>query len=88
MATSILLLHYNNYFNRIIKKLDTIADYREADSHSVTCDNINFNPGDGVSTSLILGHGTNPAAIFSNEADYDYAVVFDPNDDDPKIKSR
>ena len=88
MATSILLLHYNNYFNRIIKKLDTIADYREADSHSVTCDNINFNPGDGVNTSLLLGHGTNPAAIFSNGADYDYAVVFDPNDNDPKIKSR
>ena len=88
MATSILLLHYNNYFNRIIKKLDTIADYRGADSHSVTCDNINFNPGDGVNTSLLLGHGTNPAAIFSNGADYDYAVVFEPNDDKPIIKSR
>ena len=88
MATSILLLHYNNYFNRIIKKLDTIADYQKADSHSVTCYNINFNPGDGVSTSLILGHGTNPANIFSNEADYDYAVVFDPNDNKPIIKSR
>lgn len=92
MGTSILLLHYNNYFNRIIKKLDTIAKYREADSHSATCDNINFNPGDGVNTSLLLGHGTNPSAIFSNGADYDYAVVFDPNDNDndngPKIKSR
>lgn len=92
MGTSILLLHYNNYLNRIIKKLDTIADYQEADSHSATCDNINFVPGDGVLTSLVLGHGTNPAAIFNNGADYDYAVVFDPNDSDndngPKIKSR
>ena len=88
MATSILLLHYNNYFNRIIKKLDTIADYQEADSHSATCDNINFVPGDGILTSLVLGHGTNPATIFSNEADYDYAVVFEPNDNEPIIKSR
>ena len=88
MATSILLLHYNNYFNRIIKKLDKIADYQEADSNSVTCDNINFVPGDGVSTSLILGHDTNQATIFSNEANYDYIVVFDHNGNDPIIKSR
>lgn len=88
MATSILLLHYNNYFNRIIKKLDKISDYREADSNSVTCDNINFVPGDGVLTSLVLGNGNNQAALFSNEDDYDYAVVFDPNGNDPIIKSR
>ena len=51
----LLLLHYNNYFNRIIKKEDTVAAYMNADSNYRVASNVNFNPGDGVNTSLVLG---------------------------------
>ena len=36
----LLLLHYNNYFNRIIKKKDTIADYKAADADYKEVSNI------------------------------------------------
>ena len=53
----LLLLHYNNYFNRIIKKKDTITDYKSADAGYKEVSNINFNPGDGVNTSIVLVDG-------------------------------
>ena len=56
----LLLLHYNNYFNRIIKKKDTITDYKAADAGYKEVSNINFNPGDGVATSIVLGLGQTP----------------------------
>ena len=78
-----LLLHYNNYFNRTIKKLDTVQEYRAADTSGSTanykeCYNINFNPGDDISASLILGFGTNPTIDTNN---FDYLVIVDRADD-------
>ena len=55
---------YNNYFNRIVRgpeELDAIEAAMEAAQTSplpLTLTNMNFNPGDGVTTSLILGKGT------------------------------
>lgn len=78
MATNVLLLHYNNYSNRIVRKLNTIADYQAADANSEACLNINFVPGDGVTTSLVLGYGTNPTGLFTGtKVGYDYLVVYD-----------
>ena len=89
MATSVVLLHYNNYFNRQVKRLGTLQQYTQADADCVTCDNINFVPGDGINTSLVLGKGTNPAAIFTGAKDkFDYLVVFDPSLQDTPILSR
>lgn len=88
MATSILLLHYNNYFNRTVKKLSTLQEYMQADSNAASCNNINFVPGDGITTSLVLGKGTNPTAMFDSGANYDYAVVFDSTDPNYPILSR
>ena len=86
--TNVLLLHYNNYFNRTIKKLDAVTDYMDADTdnpgtaqavtHYADCSNINFVPSDGINTSLILGFSTNPT-INNN---YDYCVVYEYIDDD------
>ena len=45
-------LHYNNYYNRIIKKEDTINGYLPYLLYKA--ENINFNPNDGVSTTQIL----------------------------------
>lgn len=77
MATNVLLLHYNNYYNRIVKKLATVAEYKAADANYKDCTNINFVPGDCVKTSLVLGFGTNPADLSNN---FDYLVVYDSTD--------
>lgn len=88
MATSLLLLHYNNYFNRTIKKLNSINEYQQADQNSASCLNINFNPADGINTSVILGYGTNPTNIFADGANYDYLIVYDSDDANLPILSR
>lgn len=82
----LLLLHYNNYFNRIIKKKDTIADYKAADANYKEVSNINFNPGDGVNTSLVLGLGQN-GSIFEGE-DFDYLVEYETIGDIDYIRGR
>lgn len=88
MATNVLLLHYNNYFNRTIKKLDTVEEYKAADANYSICNGVNFVPGDGVTTSLVLGFGNNPSNIFDNGANYDYLVVMDSVAPDYTILSR
>ena len=82
----LLLLHYNNYFNRIIKKEETIAAYMNADSHYRVASNINFNPGDGVNTSLVLGLGQNGSLFDVDE--FDYLVAYDIVSDAAVIRSR
>ena len=71
----LLLLHYNNYFNRIIKKENTIAAYKAADAAYEEASDINFNPGDGVNASLILGLGQN-GSLFEGD-DFDYLVAYE-----------
>ena len=58
----LLLQGYNNYFNRILKKKNTIAEYKAAATSGTTIsylvvENMNFNPNDGIATTLILGKG-------------------------------
>ena len=82
----LLLLHYNNYFNRIIKKESTIADYKAADADYKEVSNINFNPGDGVNTSLVLGLGQNGSLFDGDE--FDYLVAYEVVDNANVINSR
>lgn len=82
----LLLLHYNNYFNRIIKKENTIADYKAADAAYKEASNINFNPGDGVNTSLVLGLGQNGSLFVGDE--FDYLVAYELVNNSPVIDSR
>ena len=82
----LLLLHYNNYFNRIIKKEDTVAAYMNADSNYRVASNINFNPGDGVNTSLVLGCGAN-GTLFDVE-EFDYLVAYEIVDNASVIQGR
>ena len=82
----LLLLHYNNYFNRIIKKENTIADYKAADADYKEASNINFNPGDGVNTSLVLGLGQN-GSLFEGE-EFDYLVAYEVVNNANVINSR
>lgn len=83
----LLLLHYNNYFNRIIKKKDTIADYKAADADYKEVSNINFNPGDGVNTSLVLGLGQT-GALFADDDEFDYLVAYEVVGNTNVINSR
>ena len=83
----LLLLHYNNYFNRIIKKKDTIADYKAADADYKEVSNINFNPGDGINTSLVLGLGQT-GALFEGDNEFDYLVAYEVVGNDKVINSR
>ena len=82
----LLLLHYNNYFNRIVKKKDTVADYKAADTDYKEVSNINFNPGDGVNTSIVLGLGQN-GNIFGND-EFDYLVAYETVNNEAVIDSR
>ena len=82
----LLLLHYNNYFNRIIKKEETVAAYMNADANYRVASNVNFNPGDGVSTSLVLGLGPN-GSIFDGE-EFDYLVTYEIVDNVSVIRGR
>ena len=51
----LLLRGFNNYFNRIVKKYTTLADYKNHSASYLEFSGINFNPNDGVATELILG---------------------------------
>lgn len=82
----LLLLHFNNYFNRIIKKKDSIEDYKAADADYKEASNINFNPGDGVNTSLVLGLGQNGSLFEGDE--FDYLVAYEVVDNINVIRSR
>ena len=82
----LLLLHYNNYFNRIIKRKSTIDDYKAADANYKEASNINFNPGDGVNTSLVLGLGQTGSLFEGDE--FDYLVAYETVDNKQIIDSR
>lgn len=77
MLSSIYLLKYNNYYNRIIKKYDTIGDYIDNEIVLGSYENINFNSNDGVTSSLVINYdGPNMP---------DYLIVCSP---DGNIESR
>lgn len=75
------LLKYNNYYNRIVKKLDTIVEYlTEVGENNYTAqDNISFNPADGVNTSQIYNQ---------IDGSYDYAILTTVENGNEIIKSR
>lgn len=58
----LLLKGFNNYFNRIVKKYSTLADYKTNSTSFLEFSNINFNPNDGVVAELILGSTTQQEA--------------------------
>lgn len=53
----IRIYNYNNYYNRQLKKEDTLAAYG---SPIYVQTDVNFNPGDGVATTLVIGKPGNP----------------------------
>ena len=67
---TLYLLNYNNYYNRLIKRKETVAEYlEEANAYLGPLSGINFVPGDGVSTTVLINH--------SDENRWDYLLVVD-----------
>ena len=70
---NLVFMTYNNYYNRIIKKFDTIAEYDAfigSGGNIQEFYDIQFNPSDGVSTEQIVNWGNNTWTP-------DYLVVYD-----------
>lgn len=53
--TILLLNGYNNYFNRIVKKETNITAYKAASTSYLEYASVNFDPQDGILTSLVVG---------------------------------
>jgi len=76
----LFLQRYNNYANRIIKTKelyieDFIQTQASAGNETFLLENVNFNPNDGITTSLIVGDTTTkqfPGWI------PDYCIVYNP----------
>ena len=69
MKSTLYVLKYNNYFNRLFKRENTLSDYLTNDYLQYT--DINFVPNDGVNTGIVL-----PIQDYN---DYDYLLVVENN---------
>lgn len=67
MATLYAFRNFNNYYNRRLKKFESLDDYPEPD-YTESGTYCNFNPNDGINTSIVLGRpGNNP---YDGDCDY------------------
>lgn len=73
--SNITLLHYNNYYNRIVKKESSLASYKLLDANYHDVNNINFNPNDGITTDIVVGKGNEQAIQDFDLSSFDYLVV-------------
>lgn len=71
MNPTLYFLHYNNYYNRLVKKENTLQDYQPYVIGYLQ-NVLNWNPNDGVSTKHIIN--------WSNDIP-DYMIVVDENGD-------
>lgn len=75
---NLTLLSYNNYYNRIVKRHNTLAEYvKDGAVEITTVSNLNFNPNDNVTTKQIVNADMGQTAA-------DYAILLEG----PKIISR
>lgn len=88
----LLLKGFNNYFNRIVKKYSTLADYKEHSNTYLEFSSINFNPNDGVATSLVVGGPTqtegDQVLFWEYNGTPDYLIAYDSGDGTDIIRSR
>ena len=66
---NLYLLKYNNYYNRIVKKFNTLNEYLVAPYYNNdVIENLNFNPNDGVDTEQIINN---------TSGKFDYCILAD-----------
>ena len=81
----LILKGFNNYFNRIIKRYTTLADYRTHSNSNYDFSDINFNPNDGVTTTQIIGSttqqqtgGPDPVPLaWEHDGNPDYLIAYE-----------
>ena len=81
----LILKGFNNYFNRIIKKYTTLADYISHSDSNYDFSDINFNPNDGVTTTQVIGGttqqqtgGPDPVPLaWEHDGNPDYIIVYE-----------
>ena len=81
----LILKGFNNYFNRIIKRYSTLADYKTHSDSYYDFSNINFNPNDGVTTTQVLGSSTQQQAggpdlvplAWEHDGNPDYLIAYE-----------
>lgn len=66
---TLYFMQYNNYYNRIIKKLETIDEYYNT-YNTIVKEGVNFNPNDNVNTQLTVNWDVDWTP--------DYVLVEDP----------
>lgn len=85
---NLLVCSFNNYYNRIVKKLDTVDAYRAATTPLfIDLTDVNFNPADGVTTKHVVGKGTGMFLNWEQEGP-NYCVVYEKVNNVETIKSR
>lgn len=68
MASNIYILsNFNNYYNRIVKKEDTIQQYIDKYDVEYELSGVNFVPNDGVNTTHVFGTSLQ---LYSGKGDY------------------
>lgn len=82
MNFTIYVLKFNNYYNRIVKVLDSVNQYLQEALVLGTAAAVNFNPNDGILTQHVVRYDDGTSA---EPDDPDYAIVVD---DQNKIVSR
>lgn len=70
---TLYLLQYNNYYNRIVKKENTLDDYLAYAIESISA--TNFNPADGIHTSHVLNIVGNAIPDYIIEADNENNII-------------
>ena len=81
----LILKGFNNYFNRIIKRYDTIADYTSHSDSHYDFSGINFNPNDGITTTHVIGSATQQQAggpdlvplAWEHDGNPDYLIAYE-----------
>ena len=70
--SSIYCISYNNYFNRTVKREESLSAYLGENNSNVRYSeaNFNFNPADGANTAITVGRSENPANDYG-----DYLLV-------------
>ena len=65
---NLYLLKFNNYYNRIVKKFNTLSEYLVTPYYNNdVVENVNFNPNDGVDTTQIV----------NSNGKFDYCILSD-----------
>lgn len=84
----VIIWDFSNYFNRTVKRLETVEQYKEARPFFSIPKVNGFTPNDGVSTEQIVNLDIAGNETFRSNGDPDYLIVVDDRTDERPVVSR